>query len=204
MITSPVSVFMASASERTLSQYIRPKTTKMPASATRMIPASRLVDHARYRKKRCPNEKKNHSRRDDHWYGHQIDRRSHAGVEWLYPLEPSPKVGITMPFCQHGLIGSRYLQRLQNPWTEYTSFIIGDPTENLSKDNAPRAKKEPATRPALLNSDDSSCRIIFFHQILVLAAFDPFEDLGDAPDREGVRQAGVHDVRPEFVEAFSS
>ena len=36
---------------------------------------------------------------------------------------------------------------------------------------------------------------------LILAGFDPFEDLGDAPDRERVREAGVHDVGPETVEA---
>src|SRR5437868_4035433 len=34
----------------------------------------------------------------------------------------------------------------------------------------------------------------------VLAALDPAQDFGDAPDGEGVRQAGVDDVGPEAVE----
>ena len=43
--------------------------------------------------------------------------------------------------------------------------------------------------------------LILSHQVSVLASFDPFEDLGDAPDGEWVREAGVHDVGPEAVEA---
>jgi len=41
-----------------------------------------------------------------------------------------------------------------------------------------------------------------FHYFGVLAAFDPFNDLRDAPDREGMREAGVNDICPEFIELF--
>ena len=43
--------------------------------------------------------------------------------------------------------------------------------------------------------------LLLIHQPLILPGFDPFEDFGDTPDGERVREAGVHHVGPKAVEA---
>ena len=63
-----------------------------------------------------------------------------------------------------------------------------------------RKWKRRASPP--LNSARRVRRSLYLHYFCVLAAFNPFNDLGNAPDRERMREARVDDVCPELVELF--